>query len=56
MKECPKCGASSFRIIGPQFIVIDGFERLQYICATCGYRTTTATKDANQKGTDGETP
>ena len=50
MTQCPKCGGN--KIIGPKFQPAPRMweqERLVYTCFTCGYASSTPTKDAEVK-------
>ena len=47
MTRCPKCNGHN--IGGPRYEREWG-ERLIYVCATCGYTTSTPTADTKPKG------
>ena len=50
MTRCPKCGG--IRIGGPHYEPAAFFgdrDALRYTCRTCGYSTTTPTKDAEEE-------
>ena len=51
MTVCPKCGGAVIR--GPRYSkTVFGSECLRYECFTCGYETTTPTKDNQRRDLD----